>query len=390
MVPEFFRTTRLEKELSSFGLGNIINSSFLTRLKGVSFLSTMDTIYGVEFPFSRYDHSIGVAYLALELCKSLGLSILQTKILVISSLLHDIGHSPFSHAAETFLLETKKKYHEGMLNTYLRYNKRLFSNAPGLKEILSIFPEKISESVISLLLNRKTGDSIIDELHFTSINCDKLDGTNRTLFSLGREYYNPLSFVKAFSLESNRLYADPNYLSQFSDFWAQKTRVYNDYIYVLDVLSAEAMLTRSLELAFSDRKDVQEFLASTDEIASKAMLNKTPANKVFGRLIEKHFFVPLSSYDFSLFEKYRKKILASRFNKKQRLHYEEKIAENLNLDPTNVVSHFSFRKEFYFEPHHLNQKYLFEINPEMVPLSVFKKAFYTKRLSGDVFNIFIG
>ena len=105
---EDFDTKKFENELIKSGYEDIINSPFLQRLKGVSFLATMDHIYSVKQPFSRYDHSLGVAYLSLKLAKHLNLEKDQTEVLVITSLLHDIGHAPFSHAAETFLLEKKE------------------------------------------------------------------------------------------------------------------------------------------------------------------------------------------------------------------------------------------------------------------------------------------
>jgi HD superfamily phosphohydrolase len=386
MIPDFFITDKYENELYSFGLDNFLDSNFLQRLKGISFLSTIDYIYNVKYTFSRYDHSLGVAYLALELCKSLGLSEDQTEILVISNLLHDVGHSPFSHAAETFLLETKKKYHEGLLNTYLRYNTRLFPDAPGLKEILSNLSAKVTTAVSNLLTNQRTGDTLIDELFFCSLNCDKLDGTNRTLFSLGIKCFNPVSFVDAFIKKQESIYVKREYLSQLAEFWQLKANVYKDYIYVPNVLSAEAMLTRSLELSYDNQKDVSKFLSETDEDVLNELLESRLSKQIFNRFLDKLYFNPLSSSNFSLYDEYKERFIKSRFDKVWRKKYENDIAIKLGIDPKYVISHFSFRKDFYYKPHYLNQLSLFE--PDFVSLLYLKKACYSVRLSGDVFDIF--
>ena len=180
-----FDTEIFEKELIEYGFEDLINSPFLQRLKGVSFLATMDHIYTVKAPSSRYDHSLGTAYLALKLAKYLELKKSQTEVLVITNLLHDIGHAPFSHAAETFLLEKIRKYHEGLISSYLRFNTRLLPESFSLTEILSSRSEKVQNAITNLLLNKVTGDGVIDNIHYCSISCDKIDGTNRALFSLG-------------------------------------------------------------------------------------------------------------------------------------------------------------------------------------------------------------
>lgn len=389
MTEDNFITSRYEDELIAFGLSSLLESPFIQRLKGVSFLSTIDYIYTVKHPYSRYDHSLGVAYLALKLCQSLKLTNTQTKILVISNLLHDVGHSPFSHAAETFLLETKKKYHEGLLNTYLRYNTRLFPDNPGLRELLLDFPEAIAYQVLNLLLNKKTGDPIIDSLHFCPLNCDKLDGTNRTLYSLQLKYFKPLSFIEAFTNVDNGIYIKRNYLEYMYEFWQRKANVYQSYIYVNEVLAAEAMLTRALELTYQTQKEVGEFLSETDKEVTENLLKSEQAGIIFNRLINKQYFKPLSCLNPNLFIEFRERILGARFNKEAREIYEAKIASKLNINPEFLISHFSFKKEFHHAPEYTNQLSLFDSSEDMIPISAIYKAYYTTRLSGDVFDIFV-
>jgi len=385
---EFFKTKLFEKELSRAGFEDLIDSPFLQRLKGVSFLATMDHIYDVARPFSRYDHSLGAAFLALKLSNQLGLEKGQTEVLVIANLLHDIGHAPFSHAAETFLLEKIRKYHEGLISSYLRFNTRLLPESFSLYEILSNRSKKVEKNVTSLLLNKPTGDSIIDSIHYCSINCDKIDGTNRALFSLGLGCPAPISFLKFFSINGKTVLVNKNKVDDIVLFWRNKIELYNKYIYNNDVLSAEAMLTRSLNLSFDSKNLVDIFIGSTDEVAYNLMNRNEISGKIIELFSTKKLFLPLSSVDIGYFSIVERKLRRFRFDWVNRKKIETEIANHLGIDPQFIISHFSFKKQFKTNLDYLNQLNLFENNYDTMPLIKINKTFYSVRLSGDVLDVF--
>lgn len=388
-VTFFSNTDFIENELYSHGYEHIIKSPFLTRLKGVSFLSTIDYIYNVERPFSRYDHSLGSAYLALQLSKNLNLSEYQTKILVLANLIHDVGHSPFSHAAETFLLETKKKYHQGLVNSYLRYNTQLFPEAPGLKDILCDFSSEIAGMVYSLILNNRTNDCVVDTLHFCPFNCDKIDGTNRSFCSLSMKMFDPNCIISKFSTAGNFIQIKHNDLSLFCEFWKAKEELYNKYIYVYEVLVAEAMLTRSLELLFDTDDKVNFFITCDDKTIASHLNSDVCAKGIFSRMLVKDYFLPLSQIRPELFNEYKELFVKARFDKKTRERYELEISKKLDIPGTFVISHFSFKKQFYNVPSNLKQLNLFCNNVEFIDVNDLCNAFYKTKISGDVFEIFV-
>ena len=79
----------------------IVNSKEFQRLR---YIKQLDFAYLV-FPsanHTRFEHSLGVYYLTslfLDKTKSKKLRELKDELLVFS-LLHDVGHGPFSHASE--------------------------------------------------------------------------------------------------------------------------------------------------------------------------------------------------------------------------------------------------------------------------------------------------
>ncbi len=376
-------------ELHDAGFSDILTCSFLQRLKGVSFLATMDYIYPIRHRFSRYDHSLGAAHLALNLSKTLELTKFQTEILVIAYLLHDIGHAPFSHASETFLLEKKRKYHEGLLSSYLRYNTRIFKDSCNLSEILENRKKEVKNTVTLLLLNNLTDDIIINNLYYSSINCDKIDGTNRALYALRYQHYDPLSMIHCLTKNGTEVSWVRREYKRLTGFWELKKELYKRFIYNIKILTAEAMLTRALEETIKDEESLKKFLSGTDKSILKILSKNVFGRKICNDLFNKKLFLPLSKIDYKLFNTYKNAIIDSRFDKLKRKYYEGKIADYFNLEPQLVISHFSFKKGFRTNLSKINQLNLFNYESENIPLTKLNEAFYTVKQSGEVFDIFV-
>ncbi|HDD56548.1 MAG TPA: HD domain-containing protein, partial [Nitrososphaeria archaeon] len=52
---------------------------------------------------TRFDHSLGCMYLAGEFAERLGFDEHRRKLLRLAGLLHDLGHTPYSHLLEPLL-----------------------------------------------------------------------------------------------------------------------------------------------------------------------------------------------------------------------------------------------------------------------------------------------
>jgi uncharacterized protein len=81
------------------------------RLNGISFLGAID--YLIPRPngkagsrrYSRQQHSVGVARLAVHYCNLLGMDFKARRLAYAAGLLHDIGHAPLSHSLEPVFRE---------------------------------------------------------------------------------------------------------------------------------------------------------------------------------------------------------------------------------------------------------------------------------------------
>jgi putative nucleotidyltransferase with HDIG domain len=90
----------------------LILTEAFQRLGSVRFLGGIDYLF-VRNPngapgntrYTRLQHSLGVARLALEYSSIFGLSAADRQLIVAAALLHDIGHAPLSHSIEPVFRE---------------------------------------------------------------------------------------------------------------------------------------------------------------------------------------------------------------------------------------------------------------------------------------------
>jgi uncharacterized protein len=88
----------------------IVATRAFQRLHSIRFLGGIDYLVvrspnGSKVRYTRYQHSLGVARLALLYANERGLSTKERRLIYISALLHDIGHAPLSHSLEPLFFE---------------------------------------------------------------------------------------------------------------------------------------------------------------------------------------------------------------------------------------------------------------------------------------------
>jgi len=90
----------------------LVATAAFQRMKSIRFLGGIDYTL-VPSPngaqsnkrFTRYQHSLGVARLALHYCNIRDISFIDRRLIYAAALLHDIGHAPLSHSLEPVFQE---------------------------------------------------------------------------------------------------------------------------------------------------------------------------------------------------------------------------------------------------------------------------------------------
>ncbi|MEM4190036.1 MAG: HD domain-containing protein [Candidatus Caldarchaeum sp.] len=156
----------------------LVDSRVVQRLRRISQLPLVYLVYpGARH--SRFDHSIGCMFLAGEFAQHLELDRHETTLLKTAALLHDIGHTPFSHLLEQLLLE-KGVSHEQMSVLIIEHDKQLGEALERLgldrEEVIEVLRGKIRlSSLVSGPLDVDRLDFLVRDAYFTGATYGIID-----------------------------------------------------------------------------------------------------------------------------------------------------------------------------------------------------------------------
>ena len=195
----------------------------LQRLTDIGFLGALDfikTSNGIEKHrrrHNRYDHSLGVAELALLYSNIRGLPRYDTRVLAAAGLLHDVGHGPLSHTLEPVFKTTFGVDHHEAGRAILHGESRLGSEIP---KIMAAYGIDLDE-VLAMIEGQHEGEHAF--LFAGPINLDTIEGISRSrLFAAkATRPFNPKRLVALIA-------ANDEWPSKAADdFWRLKDEVYN-------------------------------------------------------------------------------------------------------------------------------------------------------------------
>jgi HD superfamily phosphohydrolase len=90
---------------------DLLDTPAMQRLRRVRQLGTVSLVYP-SANHTRFEHSLGVYHLAAQTLEHLGVAGRTAERVRAAALLHDVGHSPFSHNVEALLYRHTGKYHD--------------------------------------------------------------------------------------------------------------------------------------------------------------------------------------------------------------------------------------------------------------------------------------
>ena len=238
----------------------IILSPEVMRLRDISFLGSIEKTDKVK-KTSRFDHSIGVAYLAYKASKKLNLDSETKKHLIIASLLHDIGHGPLSHSLEPIIKDILKIDHSTITKRLIVGTYKLATEKKNnIYKILKKY--NIDRTKITNILNGKSDD--FGSLLFKNpFNIDTLDGINRVAFSLDIDYIEPEKIVDLFYVKNDKILVYAKNKNVFDSFWDLKAHIYSKYIYDENNLSSELLMQKYYKYILH-KKHVKNFALMDD------------------------------------------------------------------------------------------------------------------------------
>lgn len=278
-IHKFIRFTELEKK--------IIDSNVFQRLRRIKQLAGAHLVYPAA-QHSRFEHSLGtmhVAGLAGEHLFSMGVIDKESiQELRVASLLHDIGHGPFSHLFEEALKVTGNSNHETLGAEIICKTE--------LGDILSDYG--FSPHTISEISFGKSKVKFKNEIISGSLSSDLMDYLPRDGFFTGVEYgkvdYNRI--INSFRVtDSKSLALDISSFYSFESMIISRFEMFRAVYFHKTVRSAEVMLLHSILLS-SDILNLKElaltdYLKLTDE-SIICSISSSQNNKVAREMISNY------------------------------------------------------------------------------------------------------
>jgi len=226
---------------------NLIDSYPVQRLHRLRQLAGSEFVYSGA-NHTRFEHSIGVMYLAGKLTENQNLSQLlseeEIQIVRMASLLHDVGHGPFSHVFEHLLVKFLNKTHEDMTRWIIQKSE--------LKDIISGLgydADAIGKLAVGEL--RRRGRAFLDQIIQSAVDVDKLDFVVRDTYHTGAEYgyVDVFRLIHMLDVLGENLAVDVGALSALESFVLARLESFRSIYFHRVGRAAQIMLATAMEAA---------------------------------------------------------------------------------------------------------------------------------------------
>lgn len=264
----------------------LISTREMQRLRRIQQLGLAD----IAFPganHTRYEHSIGTMHVANMMGHALGLEEEDIRKVRIAALLHDVGHSAFSHSVESVLarnpgfiplIEGERFSSHEMFTSYIIRN-----NFPGYdtiaSEVTSVFGADASEFFLEISA-MATGDIVqcrqpyLAQIISGDIDADRIDFLVRDSYHTGVSLglIDVDQIVDSLTLKDGRVvlgghdsYSEDMSLAAAESMLIARSHHYSAIIHNPVTQSVRAMLLRALEASLDTVEDKHEVMHAVTE-----------------------------------------------------------------------------------------------------------------------------
>jgi len=243
---------------------HIIDSYPVQRLHRLKQLAGSEFVYpGANH--TRFEHCVGVMHLAGKLAENQNLSPLlsddDVQMVRMASLLHDVGHGPFSHVFEHLLVKFLNKTHEDMTRWLIQKSE--------LRDIISGLgynPDEVGKLAVGEL--RRPGKAFLDQFIQSAVDIDKLDFVVRDTYHTGAEYgyVDIFRLIRMLDVLGENLAVDVGALSALESFVLARLESFRSIYFHRVGRAAQIMLATAMEKA-KDELGLVDFDSPEDYLA---------------------------------------------------------------------------------------------------------------------------
>ncbi|WXG40678.1 MAG: HD domain-containing protein [Candidatus Freyarchaeum deiterrae] len=265
----------------SYDEKKIIDAEPVQRLRRIRQLAGSEYVYpaGVH---TRFEHSLGTMYLAEQLLNSLAQKVeidpLEITMAKIASLLHDVGHGPYSHIFEALLLRHLEKTHEDFTSWMIRN-----SELNDIISTLGLDTEKIARLAVGKLEEKNR--LFLDQIISSAVDVDKFDYCLRDSYHTGGDFgsIDIFRLIYTMDLLDENLAVNLNSISTLETFFVARLELFKTIYFHKASRAAQIMLETAMEkaneqLEFMNFESVYDYL-KLDDYTMWTMLEQCEASK---------------------------------------------------------------------------------------------------------------
>ena len=290
------------------------------RLRRISQLGTAVLVYP-SANHTRFEHSLGVYHLADRALGHLGIEGTQAERVRASALLHDIGHSPYSHNIEELLYRHTGKYHDEV--------DELIESGPVARVLTEhgLNPDRVAGLI--------AGEGELGQLVSGELDVDRMDYLVRDAHHTGVPYgtIDHERLVRELRFVDGSLVLDEGNVQSAESLLLARALM-NPTVYEHHVSRiAKVMLRRGVERALDAGAVDPETLRRMDDYALRTMLRDCPdSEEIAYRLDNRNLY---KRAVWAEIEAVPEKLLTADHERQHEL--EAEIADEANVDPADVI-----------------------------------------------------
>jgi uncharacterized protein len=242
---------------------------------------------------NRYEHSLGVAYLA-QLCTQKMWFGVDERLIILAALLHDVGTAPFGHSVQ-YALENQGYKHESLYNILTgecspQQSEYPYRHIPTeqiyLGERLRV-REILSKDELKQIDQLVSGHGTLGPLISGSLDLDNLDNVYRLSYHMGlvRSGNSPLSLAQVLYIEDGKLLVPQNALPLIEEWGQLRRRLYGFLLLDQAEFSAKCMLQDALEQASKDTETSLIWRDVDFELVNKLLCGPDEVARIASRLM---------------------------------------------------------------------------------------------------------
>ncbi|QKE76097.1 HD domain-containing protein (plasmid) [Arthrobacter citreus] len=307
----------------------LIETSVLKRLRYIKQQGNTFFIHS-NATHTRLEHSLGVHNLASIFISKFHneFTDYEKKILLISALLHDIGHGPFSHCFEGI---SNQSHHEWTI--------KLIKESDEIKNILDRIPG-LFEDVIEIL--SCTGKfKLIEQILFGALGLDQLDFWNRDLIhsDLKLNKMDLDSLFNHMKIWKHEVVINENGINHIEQMTLIKNSLFHSGFGNPVVIGKDILL----KVILSELKN-RNYIRS--KLIQEVLLNSIENTSIESYLALTDEVLLKEAKDFENVDEYIQELIKLYLSEKQSLLYSLNKAE-LSNDEESIISYIQHNKGYY-------------------------------------------